>query len=704
MTDFREISRQYLRHLRPHRKLLPAIGLSILLEMAFYAGLPFSFRYIIDYGLIGRNHRLLLELIGGLAAGAVVVAGLGFLRDRLYARLSATMLTDLRLAIFEHVQHLSMDFFTAHQAGDILARFSTDLAVVESATNNAISWGVLPVLDVLVGTALLFVLDVRLALIALLVWPVTVAGPRALTRRVAEESYRRKTDEARVLSLLQENLGAQVVVKAFGLEGFWREAFRSRLQALRERMLRVALFAGLVERTAYVGILFLQVSILAVGAWMVSRGALTVGALASFQAIFLTSSYALANLSQFVPAMVEAFGGMRRIDEILRCRPRVADHGTGRLRSPWEEIRFENVSFGYAPQHRSLDALSLTITQGQTVAIVGSSGSGKSTCLSLLMRLYDPDSGSITMGGEDVRGVPLGELRARMGYVPQESFLFDLPVGENIRLGKPGATDEEVEAAARAAEVHDTIVQLPEGYATRVGERGCRLSGGQRQRVALARAMVRNPDILVLDEATSALDPATESAVLATIERLRQQRTVLCVTHRLSSVVRADRLFVLERGRLCDEGTHEELVSRPGPYRRLWEKQHGFQVDQARHLVEISSERLRQVPVFYGMPDELLAEAVHLFHSEEFPEGRIVVREGELGACLYVIVRGTVELSNRSGERPTVLEEGDCFGECALLDGVAEDGTVKTLLPCVFLTLNRAGYLYLKCGAGHAAR
>ncbi len=610
ITDSPPLSRRFLHYLKPHLPLCVPILASVLLEMAFYSGLPFSFRYIVDYGLLGHNRRLLFQLIAALGAAAVIVALAGFLRDRLYARLTASMLTKLRLEMFDHLQLLSMDFFGGRPAGDILARFSTDLAVVEAATAAAIAWAVLPSLDVLAGVVLLFVLDWRLALLALLVFPLAITGPRVFAPRVAEESYRRKGEESRVLSFLQETLTAQIVVKTFGLADYSRRGFLGRLDELRERMVRVGMFSGLVERSAYAGIMLLQVSLLAAGAYMVSVAALTVGALASFLAIFRSLSSSLASVTQYVPSLVEAFGGLRRVEELLRCQPRVRDTGATSLARLTREVCLEGVGFGYAAGQRNLEALSVSIPCGEYVAVVGSSGSGKSTILSLLMRLYDPDEGRITLDGVDLRDAPLAALRAQIGYVPQESFLFNISIRENIRLGNLKATQEEIEAAARAAEVHDFIAQLPEGYDTAAGERGGRLSGGQRQRVALARAILRDPAILILDEATSALDPGTEAAILNTLERLRAGRTILSVTHRLNSVVSADRILVLDRGALVEQGTHARLVAGNGPYRRMWEKQAGFKLDEARHHAEISLDRLRQAPVFYGMSDEELAEAL----------------------------------------------------------------------------------------------
>lgn len=688
-----------LGYLRPYWYLVLPVVISILMESAFYSGLPFSYRYVIDYGLIGQNFRLLVYLIGGLAAGSVLVAALGFIRDYLYARLVTALLNDLRAAMFDRLQRLSIGFFARNRSGDILARFSTNLTAIEKAAMSLASWAVIPGLDVLLGTILLFLLNWKLALVALLVWPLMIAGPSGIASRLVEESDRKNQEEGHVLGLIQENVHAQIVVKAFDLAEFSRSDFLARLRVLGSRIIRVAWFSSLVERSAYAGIMILQVALLAIGAFMVWKRTMTVGGLASFQAVFLSISNSLATVTQYFPTLVQAGSSLHGIEDLLWREPIAMDKGTQPLPGQFGHIVFDDVTFGYHAAQPSLNGLTTSIPLGSFVGIVGTSGSGKSTMLTLLMRLYDPDQGLVAIDGRDVREFRLDEFRSLFGFVPQESFLFDISIRENIRLGNIAATDAEVEAAARAAEIHNAIQLLPRGYDTPAGERGSRLSGGQRQRIALARALVRNPAILVLDEATSALDPIAEAAIRSTLERLRQGRTIVSVTHRLDSVVSANHILVLDEGRLLQHGTHGQLLDHDGPYRRLWTKQHRFQLDAANHQAAISIDRLRLVPVFYGMPDDLISEAVRLFQTEEFPKNKIVIRHGEIGASLFIIVRGRVELSDETPapfSRPTILEDGDCFGERALLDPMPELENVRTLTECVFLTLNRAGYNYLR--------
>jgi ATP-binding cassette subfamily B protein len=326
-----------------------------------------------------------------------------------------------------------------------------------------------------------------------------------------------------------------------------------------------------------VGIIIMQVIVLAVGAYMAWQGSITIGSLAAFQAIFVTMSTYLTWVTQYMPQIIQAAGSVARLEEIMREVPEVADAPDAvPLPGFATDIRLNNVTFGYTPAMHNLENVSVTIKRGERVAFVGASGSGKSTIINLVMRFYDPQAGSVTIDGVDVRKVTQESLRSRMGVVFQESFLFNLTIRENLRLGRADATDAEVETAARAAEIHQAIMEMPEGYDTMVGERGGTLSGGQRQRLAVARALLNDPEILILDEATSALDPVTEEAISATLEQVGRSRTVLMVSHRLASVRHMDRIVVLDHGRIIEAGRHDELMKKDGLYVELWRKQGGF--------------------------------------------------------------------------------------------------------------------------------
>jgi ATP-binding cassette subfamily B protein len=319
--------------------------------------------------------------------------------------------------------------------------------------------------------------------------------------------------------------------------------------------------------------------------------------------------------------------------------------------------------------------------------------------LQLLLRFYDPQAGAVTWDGIDLREVAQAELRARLSVVFQDSLLFDGSIRDNIRAGRLDATDADVEAAALAAELHDHVSTLPEGYDYQVGERGERLSGGQRQRLAIARALLRDPELLVLDEATSALDGNTESAIEHTLLEISRGRTVVSVTHRLSGAQHADRIFVLDAGTLAEQGTHAELLCSFGPYSELWRKQQGFHVAPDGDAVVVEPERLSLIPMLGVLDNATLERVAHRLVVEHVPADRLVLQEGDSGDHFYLIVRGRVCVSKRDANgvehEVGVLETGDHFGEVALLHDVARTATVRTLLPSLFLTLRRAQFLEL---------
>jgi ATP-binding cassette subfamily B protein len=394
---------------------------------------------------------------------------------------------------------------------------------------------------------------------------------------------------------------------------------------------------------------------------------------------------------------------MARVQEVLDERPEVADAPSVAPLPPLrDELRFEGVTFSYPGQPPSLDGVDLSVRAGEAVAIVGPSGSGKSTLLGLLLRFYDPSAGRVLVDGRDLRDVSQASLRGQIGTVFQESFLFDTTIRENVRVGNPAATDREVEAAAAAAEIDAFVRALPDGYETRVGERGGRLSGGQRQRVAIARALVRDPPLLVLDEATSALDPATEAALNETLRRIRAGRTVVSVTHRLASVAHMDRVVVMARGRVAEQGTHAELLARDGLYAGLWRRQSGFTVSPDGQQARIDAERLRAIPLFADLDPAHLAAIADRFVAERRAAGEVIFHEGDPGDSLYVLARGVVEVVRRAAPSEEVpeqllalLDDGDFFGEIALLSQKPRTATVRTRSPSLLLKLDRDQFTHL---------
>jgi ATP-binding cassette, subfamily B, bacterial len=562
-------------YLKNYKKMLMFVGIGVGIETLFNVIMPLSLKFLIDDALGEEDFHALYTILGVLATAGIITSVVAVWYERWDARLAASVIADVRGGLFGHVQDLPAGYFARTKRGEILSRFSVDMAAFEGSIKSFANSAALPFFELIAGIILMLFLNWQLAAVALLVFPITLIGPRLLTPKAVQANYEQKLNESALLGMVQENVAAQAVVKAFSLQRRTFGWFRLRNNEVLQKTASAVFLSTMVERSVTISVLLLHLVVLAIGAYLATKGQITIGTFVTFESAFWEVSYNIAHLMHFIPVSIQSAAAIRHIQELLDEPTRGADRaGAPDLPRITNDITFDRVSFHYDGSDTPvLDNLSLKLNVGKTIAIVGPSGSGKSTLLNLILRLYVPDEGHVTIDGVDIRRVTRDSLRKSMAVVFQENMLFNMSIRENIRLGKEGATDEEVEQAARKAEIHRYIMSLPKKYDTSVGERGDTLSGGQRQRIAIARAIVRDPSILLLDEATSALDQTTEAAINKTLMKIASGRTMIFSTHRLTSVVDMDEIIVISGGRAIERGSHAQLLALNGTYRKLWDDQ-----------------------------------------------------------------------------------------------------------------------------------
>jgi ATP-binding cassette, subfamily B, bacterial len=559
-----------------YKKIIAFVSLGVLVETLFNVFMPLSLKFLIDDALGEEDFQALYTILGALAAAGIFTSIVAVWYERWDAKLSASLISDVRKHLFERVQNLPAAYFARTRRGEILSRFSVDLAAFEGSIKGFANSAALPFLELIAGIILMLFLNWQLAAVSLLVFPITLIGPRILTPKAVQANYEQKLNESALLGMVQENVAAQAVIKAFSLQRRTLGWFTMRNDEARRRIASAAFLSTMVERTVTISVLLLHLVVLAIGAYLATKGQITIGTFVTFESAFWEVSYNIAHIMHFIPVSIQSAAAVRHIQELLDEPTRESDDRPGAPDLPriTNDITFDHVTFQYeGGQAPVLDNFSLKLNVGKSIAVVGPSGSGKSTLLNLILRLYVADEGRVTIDGVDIRRVTRESLRASMAVVFQENMLFNMSIRENIRLGKEGATDEEVVAAARKAEIHRYIMSLPQKYDTLVGERGDTLSGGQRQRIAIARAIVRDPSILLLDEATSALDQTTEAAINKTLLKLAKGRTMIFSTHRLTSVVEMDEIIVISGGKAIERGSHAKLLAAGGVYRKLWDDQ-----------------------------------------------------------------------------------------------------------------------------------
>lgn len=561
-----------LGFLKPYKLRMALAGFALLFTAAATLSMGKGVQVLIDQGF-GGNSADLRNAIGLLVSlGAAMAVGT-FLRFYMVSWLGERVSADLRLAVFDNIVRLNPGYFETNRSGEIMSRLTTDTTLLQTIIGSSMSMAMRSSLTLTGALVMMFITNWQLSMyiavgVPLVMLPVLIFG-----RRVRKLSSKSQDSIADVGTYAGEVIQNIKVVQSYTRESLESLAFSKEVERAfaiaRKRIRTRALLIGCAIILLFVGMSAMLWS----GGQSVIAGRMTGGELGAFVFYAIMVGSGVATFSEVWGELQRAAGAADRLLDLLNTRSAIADTGDSNLDTgiTQPEVHFHNITFFYPtrPDSAALDDFSLHIERGKSLALVGPSGAGKSTVFELLQRFYDPQQGSISLDGEDLRALSLAQLREHMALVPQQPALFTADVRYNIAYGKPDASDEEIFAAARAAHAHDFIIQLPQGYGSHLGEQGVRLSGGQRQRIALARAILNNPKILLLDEATSALDTESEHQVQAALQELMHERTTVIIAHRLSTILHADKIAVMDGGKVVATGTHESLLNSSGLYARL---------------------------------------------------------------------------------------------------------------------------------------
>lgn len=565
--------RVFWPYLRPHRHRIVGAVISLLMVAGALLTMGRGLAYLVDEGLGRQDPALLDRAVIGTAVIALVLAAGSYLRTTLVNQIGERVLADIRQALFGHLLSLSPAWYETARTGDVLARITTDTAIVQTVMTSTISMAARNVILLFGGLVMVVLSSPKMSLVVLVVVPMVVVPLIFLGRRLRRASRLAQDRLADVAVQAEETVSAIRTVQAFGRQGLMRERFDeavdSSLDAALARVRLRGWMSGIIIFLVFSGI----AAILWIGGQDLLAGRISAGDLSSFVFYAFLVAASTGFLSELAGELQRAAGAAERIAQALQASASLPlpEQPVSLPRDHEIACEFETVDFAY-PAGTSRPAVSgvdLAVRRGERVALVGPSGAGKSTLFHLLLRFYDPGAGRVRLGGQDLRDLDLVAIRDFIGLVPQDPALFSTSIRDNIAFGRPDADEAEIVTAARKAEAHDFITALDQGYDTPVGEKGVRLSGGQRQRIAIARAILRDPGLLLLDEATSALDARSEAAVQTALEALMKDRTSIVIAHRLATVIRADRIFLLDGGQIVASGTHEQLINESPLYRHL---------------------------------------------------------------------------------------------------------------------------------------